>query len=91
MTYLQQIYSRRIFTVKQERSNEFILRPYPDDHGPDIILPRQLYEMRWRVFTGDPDAVESSRATGMLPQSQGTDTVTAVPKPASKPKRRRGK
>ena len=74
---IRQIYSGKEFTVIHEDENGFLLRPIPDDHGPDIPLPRSLYELRWEPADGGGGARRRSE-----------QVAAALAKPEGKRKRR---
>ena len=49
---VRQIYSGREFTVIAEDARQLVLRPIPDDLGPDIILPLEMFAAKWENADG---------------------------------------
>lgn len=91
---IQQIYSGKVFTVIHEDAEGYTCRPIPDDRGPDVMVNRQMFEQRWRVFKGVPDARAPHDFGKQWTKAGPTDLanrISAAPKPERKTKKRRGR
>ena len=75
---IRQIYSGREFTVIAEDDHRLILRPIPDDNGPDIILPLEMFAAKW----------ENADGSGGGGRKRAAD-LAALAKPEPKRKARR--
>lgn len=51
-TYAQQQYSGKILRILRDSPHWIVLRPVPDDHGPDIGISRDHFTMKWRYYNG---------------------------------------
>jgi hypothetical protein len=50
--YIQQQFSGKILRVVSESPHWLVLRPVPDDDGPDIGISRDHYNMKWKPYQG---------------------------------------
>jgi len=51
---IQQIYSGKTFTVIAEDAQWIVLRPLPDDNGPDMRIAQSSFASKWRNVKGKP-------------------------------------
>lgn len=51
---IQQIFSGKTFTVIREDDQWLVLRPIPDDYGPDMRIAQSSFAAKWRNVKGKP-------------------------------------
>lgn len=51
--YIQQQFSGKIMRVLHDTPGWLVLRPVPDDDGPDITISREHFDFKWRYYTGE--------------------------------------
>lgn len=77
---IRQKYSGRTFTVIREDDEWIVMRPLPDDNGPDITMPKHNFAAKWENADGTTSREDRAAEKAVL---------DALTKPATKKRGRR--